>query len=1303
MIGDYKIIGVCITKLHHEAKSNYIQALNDNAMKQGYRVIVFNSFLDFFRGDSYDRGAKSIYDIINYDMLDALVIGDDCFYDKMLVLEMISKAEEKNIPVITLHNYYEGCYSIEKDFSDCLRELICHVLDQHNPQSVYFLAGFNGEENSEARLEIFKDEMKKHNRPYDDSVIFYGDFWQMPTYNVVDSWVEKDIVPDAVICANDVSAMAVCERLGYHGYKVPDDVLVTGFDGLESLEFRRPKLTTCCYDVKKTADKTLEIINKALGGETVPSRSFIKYDFVKGNSCGCEFENNIDLFAVAEELYKVISELSNNESKVYSHSDRLASTTNWNAIQHHLSKFILNDSDVILNSNFLSLGRRAKFIGNGSSISDKVVLFASNRNEGTSCKHTEFMSSELYPNFSEIISKKKLFIFQSIYVEDEVCGYYMAQISSIRKESQMVRRTLRTANIDFAIILNRIRQEYLSTRFESLKTRDSLTGLINLKGLHQQFENSYDEYRKKAVAVSIYAIPQYKYIMDNYGLGDAENAVSMTAEALQYANSKSAIIARITEEEFIVINLDNDPVLVGNEITRAVASFFKIIEDYNSSCEKNYYIEVNCGCVVSNPGWENDLTSFIKAAKGEMYLNKLKYRNSAVEKEVVTQSDYELYQKFDLLVSRNLFNYYFQPIVSASTGEICAYEALMRTDKSIGLSPLEILDIAKKYNRLYDVEKATLFNVLDYINNNQHLFSGRRVFINTIPGCFLEESDYSLLKTKYGHLFKDVTIELTEQNETQDAELSNIRTLEFENSTCQIAIDDYGTGYSNIVNLLRYQPNIIKIDRYLITDVDKDTNKQHFITSTVEFARENNIKVLAEGVETKEELGKVIQLGVDLVQGFLTARPNPDIITEIGGDIKKFIVEESLRNSSDDVIVGNNTLIARDGQVIILGKLAEENYSAIEVGGGHVTIVCDDEAFYEIPVTTTDNSHCQITLENVRIGADGPAITIGHGSHTEITLVGENLLNYQGIHVHKDASVTLNGEGNLYINTTENNGVGLGSFPENYYGDIIIDIGGELNITSQGANPVCIGGLSNSKKGIDIRRGTLNLEAKGFQSVCIGSTNGESHISIAENVVIDAEIVGSRAVAIGAIRGNAFVSSKGKLNLGITGETGVGIGVVEAGMGLCQINDGSVNCTLHNSKGVAIGSIDGDLSIIVSGGIINTYCEGYFICAIGNHSGSGNVEITGGNIQGRINSANGRVVGGINDRVIISGGNFSLKSVNDASVINAVNPFGQKLRKFLPTGQSYTQTFVNSENPDESYTYTANKVDIREELCVYIP
>ena len=130
--------------------------------------------------------------------------------------------------------------------------------------------------------------------------------------------------------------------------------------------------------------------------------------------------------------------------------------------------------------------------------------------------------------------------------------------------------------------------------------------------------------------------------------------------------------------------------------------------------------------------------------------------------------------------------------------------------------------------------------------------------------------------------------EAEEQTEADDKTLADMKSG-YEKMGIETAVDDYGTGYSNIVNLLRYMPNYVKVDRMLLSGIQDNPQKQHFVKDIVIFAHENHFQVLAEGVETSEELETVIKLGVDLIQGYYTARPNPDILGRIDSNIEEEI------------------------------------------------------------------------------------------------------------------------------------------------------------------------------------------------------------------------------------------------------------------------------------------------------------------------------------------------------------------------------------------------------------------------------
>ena len=124
MIDGKKIIGVCITKIQEVRNINLIDNLHDCAEKNNSKLIIFNSYSDFYTGRKYDDGAKAIYDVINYDVMDAIVIYPMCFCKKEIVQDIIDKAKAHSVPVILIDEEQEGCYSIIADHRNAYKELI---------------------------------------------------------------------------------------------------------------------------------------------------------------------------------------------------------------------------------------------------------------------------------------------------------------------------------------------------------------------------------------------------------------------------------------------------------------------------------------------------------------------------------------------------------------------------------------------------------------------------------------------------------------------------------------------------------------------------------------------------------------------------------------------------------------------------------------------------------------------------------------------------------------------------------------------------------------------------------------------------------------------------------------------------------------------------------------------------------------------------------------------------------------------------------------------------------------------------
>ncbi len=888
MLGEKRVIGVCITKIHERSRAEVVQHLFKLASAENIKVMVFNSDVDFYKPESRKSGAKAVFDMMNYDILDGIIVFAEHFFCKEIVDDIITQAQDRRIPVIVVEREVDGCYSIMRDYTDAYKQVINHVIRDHGvTDSVYIAGNKENDVESAYRIQCYKEVLEENGIEFSMDNVDYGCFWNYPTYEAMDRLLAKrEGLPQAVFCANDSMAIAVCEYLNARDYTVPDDIIVIGFDGMPDARYFNPKLTTCLEDTEQLAALCVDLFNRHYS-ENLPFGRFTEhYVPCISESCGCK---PIGRFAREDAgyLFHMMNSSDSHERYMYTWINRMIDCGDFASLAELTHQCLLAYSYLCVKSTLFS--SQDSIVDDKLSISksEEMVVIPPVNTPDSLAMYTKFNSSSIVPDIDEWKDMDMIYVITSIYYGDEACGYYATKTDELDVAANQINRVCKILDISFSSTLREIRQNAMRVSLENASLINQYTKLPNLKGLTKWFDefNANPENRKKFLSVSIYGLPNYRYIYEHHGIKDVEEALNNIATMLHMANPKNCKIAHISQEEFIVVNYYDDASEIGPTIVQATSVFFEQQSIMNANNDRGYFVEVNCGCTVIDPYWDGTLATFIALASGEMYINRVKMGVIEVEKDKT--APVENYEAYRTLIDKNLFSYHFQPIVEAATGEIYAYEALMRTDKRIGMNPLEVLEIAAAYKRLYDIERATVFNVMERYSSELESFHGRKVFINSIPGNVLNEEDDAELHKKYGSLMNNIVFEITEQNSVSDEELNAIKSIGNPSGTNRIAIDDYGTGHSNIVNLLRYKPHIIKIDRFLISDVDKDVNKQMFVRSTIDFARLNGIKVLAEGVETSQELKTVLDFGVDYVQGYYTGRPAPQPIDEIAPEIKK--------------------------------------------------------------------------------------------------------------------------------------------------------------------------------------------------------------------------------------------------------------------------------------------------------------------------------------------------------------------------------------------------------------------------------
>lgn len=304
---NYKVIAFILAGFSGESQRGLIKSITKKSREYQCKLVFFSTLSDNIEV-ARDESDRRIFDLIQVDKYDAIVLMAETFKAEEGQAELVERATVAGVPVIAVDHHVKGCINISFDYKGAFREIVKHMAVVHGYRDFAFLGGGPDNSFSNERLEVYKEVLEQNGIAFDPSRVYHGFFWENPTVDAMDEMLQDNPVPPrAIVCANDTMALTVCDYLAKKGYRVPEDVAVSGFDGLEAGKYHKPQLLTSVYDEELFADELFSLINS---DSCVACERELKVDAYHriqiGGSCGC---TGIDGADAAAKIIQIKSEL----------------------------------------------------------------------------------------------------------------------------------------------------------------------------------------------------------------------------------------------------------------------------------------------------------------------------------------------------------------------------------------------------------------------------------------------------------------------------------------------------------------------------------------------------------------------------------------------------------------------------------------------------------------------------------------------------------------------------------------------------------------------------------------------------------------------------------------------------------------------------------------------------------------------------------------------------------------------------------------------------------------------------------
>ncbi|KAB3532503.1 EAL domain-containing protein [Alkaliphilus serpentinus] len=288
---------------------------------------------------------------------------------------------------------------------------------------------------------------------------------------------------------------------------------------------------------------------------------------------------------------------------------------------------------------------------------------------------------------------------------------------------------------------------------------------------------------------------------------------------------------------------------------------------------------------------------------------------------------------FGILLNKSISTN-FQPIISLVNGEIIGYEALTRGPEDSPLHyPDRLFEAAKRYNKVWELD---LLCRITAIERAKDVIGDKFLFIN-IDADIIKDPEFKKGFTKeylkaYNISPKSIIFEITEHTAITDYKSFKNVIENYRSQGYRVAVDDAGDGYAGLRMLSEIRPNFIKIDMELIRNIDKDMLKRELLKSIQRFVEATNLKIIAEGIETYDELRTLIDIGIEYGQGYYIQRPSPSFI-KLNEDVMETIIKINntkslLRANSRNLRIGDYCRMDKALQDFETASKADELFKA---------------------------------------------------------------------------------------------------------------------------------------------------------------------------------------------------------------------------------------------------------------------------------------------------------------------------------------------------------------------------------------
>jgi len=634
-------IAVLMGGVGFDTQKRMIDGILDSALPEGTNVYIFTCDGWYYASRfKYENGEYNIYDLPDFKQYDGVIANLETIHDVKIREGLVDRIRRAGVPCVSMLVKIDGAFNILLENRSGIYAIVEHLVEKHHVRRIFYISGPVESQDAAERLSAYTEASRQYRLEWDERMVAYGDYTYKSGIQAMNDLLQRDMpLPDAVMAANDDMAVGAILALKKAGYRVPEDIIVTGYDNSSVGQLNHPRLTTVRRGEYTAAEIAYKTLMQAVRKENPPMEHTVYGKPLFSQSCGCDRRQSYTHAELQEMYVRKSVEVDGNLELLKCCAAEFTGLETFDDFMECAQQYIeLLSPDYFylcmcgsIENYYEELERMAegKERGRDETVYMDDIWIPLAYEKGVFKSYDGFHKNMLLPSACKSGKKGNFYLIMPLHHQEYCFGYCVVGNYRPALENRFFRHFILSLDNALETVRRQDTMNAMLGRLSKMWLYDELTGVNNRAGYNKFAPRILEEARKRKepIAVLFADMDRLKMVNDLYGHEEGDVYIKAMANILEDNRRHGELLARYGGDEFVIV--------VSGYSEEGIREYIERIKNaigqYNARYKREYSLDASIGYWFEKDAEMANLETLVELADQNMY--QVKRAKKAERKE----------------------------------------------------------------------------------------------------------------------------------------------------------------------------------------------------------------------------------------------------------------------------------------------------------------------------------------------------------------------------------------------------------------------------------------------------------------------------------------------------------------------------------------------------------------------------------------------------------------------------------------------------------------------------------------------